>query len=120
MLPILPALLFLLLHGPSNVERLAQEGRLPAGLEGMRRETAQVAATPDRRSQAAMVAMLSSHDPCLTQALIELFRPDEPEPVAPPVAQTIRPATPIEPLVRSIADGFSECRRSRDGPGVIA
>jgi hypothetical protein len=117
MLPILPALILLLLHGPSNFERLATEGRLPAGLEAFHREIEPAVANRDR----AMLALLATRDPQLSSALYALLRSEE------PALQPVKRIKARAPRVEIYAgeapaprDGFEECRRTRDGPLRIA
>ena len=60
MLPLLPALILLILQGPTNVERMALDGRLPAVLNAIHR---QMEATPGERtalSRADGVALVSA------------------------------------------------------------
>jgi hypothetical protein len=111
MLSYLPALLLLLLHGPSNIERLAHEGRLPEAL------SMRVDAEPG--SHRSVVNMLrSSGDPSLVRALAILFSTEEtaptPTPQAPVIsnAQTLIPSAPAFEL----AAGFAKGCRTRDGP----
>ena len=81
MLPILPALLLLILQGPSSIEKMALDGRLPAALEAVSR---QMEAQDHRsgsieRADATVLASLLalSGDPNLSHALIQLLSLDQ-------------------------------------------
>jgi len=126
MLPIIPALLLLLLHGPSNVERLAREGRLPAALDAMHREIARSSVTADAVHEVAIASLLASTDPHFSRAFYALLNPvtARPEPksaiTAAPRADEIQVRPDLGAPPPSIPEGFSDCRRSRDGPSSIA
>ncbi len=119
MLPILPALILLLLHGPSNIERLAREGRLPAALDAIHREMDRAPVAATATEQAIIASLLATTDPHLSHALFSLLRPESPGKPA-KALEPREPQTPAEPPEPTPADGFSECRRTRDGPRVIA
>lgn len=126
MLPILPALLLLILQGPSSIEKMALDGRLPAALEAVSRQME----SQDHRSgsiekaDAAVLASLLafSNDPDLSKALVRLLALDapidapshawipdeEPEPEPRPLSQ--------EGSAPAIPDGWIKNQRSRDGP----
>jgi len=121
MLPILPALILLLLQGPSNVERLAREGRLPAALDAVHRDIDRGQACRSMQSQAVIASLLATHDAQLSSALYALLTPnDEP-------SELPKKATPGEP--KSVVlpgegpapqEGYSRGSRTRDGPRSIA
>jgi len=77
MLPLLPALLLLLLQGPSNIERLAQDGRLPEALDSLHR---QMFVSPGAADLAMSSLLQMSGDASLAQALATLLAtPEGPE-----------------------------------------
>jgi len=126
MLPILPALLLLILQGPSSIEKMALDGRLPAALEAISR---QMEANNNRsnaveRSDEAVLATLLafSGDPDLSNALYKLLSLDQ-------AADQVRPgikdpgdaepeSNPILPCGdnRPLPVICLESQRSRDGP----
>ena len=124
MLPLLPALLLLILQGPSSVERMALDGRLPAALEAIHRQMeSQDHKSPSvsKADEAMLASLLAlSVDPQVSHALIKLLSLGEP-------ALTRKPTIAIEAQAESpppIAEcdsavpveGFAESQRSRDGP----
>ena len=125
MLPILPALLLLILQGPSSLERMALDGRLPAALQAVTRQIENADANFAEIEDADVAVWASilafSGDPELSGALYRLlsldataipmrrhvgFEPDDW--VAPPAFRT--------PDQKSLPDAYIQCRRSRDGP----
>ncbi len=115
MLPLLPALLLLLLQGPSNIERLAQDGRLPEALDSLHR---QMFVSPGAADLAMSSLLQMSGDESLAQALATLLStPDAPAMTA-PQNQGDEIALPVLPSRErvAVAEGLSENRRSRDGP----
>lgn len=116
MLPILPALILLLLQGPSNVERLAQAGRLPEALEAIHRQMITEAPSADV-AMASLLTLGSDRD--LAQALALILSADDlPMPAAPALdlEDDPRPAAAPEPERRPLPDAFQTSRRTRDGP----
>ena len=119
MFPILPALILLLLQGPSNFERLSVDGRLPGALEAIHHRMAlpgaQRLTDHEEQALASLIAAGASID--LTRALMSLLwtadetpRLNAPETVA--FAQPADyPATSAPPK-----DGFARSQRTRDGP----
>jgi hypothetical protein len=117
MLPILPALLLLILQGPSSIEKMALDGRLPAALEAVSRQME----SQDHRSgsiekaDAAVLASLLafSNDPDLSDtpeaAPNHALGLDE-EPESEP-----RPLSP-DSETPAMPDGWIKNQRSRDGP----
>lgn len=77
MLPLLPALILLLLHGPAKIERMADGGALPAALAAMQRRMGcdqQTALSQVKTNQYALASLLSMRgDPQLRQALIQIL-----------------------------------------------
>jgi hypothetical protein len=129
MLQLLPALLLLILQGPSNVERLAVEG---AGLRvqgaGCRiqhpsfKGQSSGIRVQGARCQALVASLLAaSGHPELSQALIELLQaatnPEDAELPNPPILQS---SNPVErpPCIGRPSAGFLLSQRSRDGPAV--
>lgn len=126
MLPILPALLLLILQGPSSIERMALDGRLPAALEAISRqmEAQNHRSNKVERSDEAVLATLLafSGDPDLSNALYKLLSLDQPTdqvrsglidlgdsgPERTPIMSSGEaPALPVVSI---------ESQRSRDGP----
>jgi hypothetical protein len=121
MLPLLPAILLLLLQGPSNVERLAARGRLPSAFDAVCRS---VGDTPTLREAEQVVfatLLAAGEDPRLSDALFAILRTRRVQRAAPVVASAevprVRPAVGAVPTVR---DGFARSQRTRDGPLSIA
>ena len=126
MLPILPALLLLILQGPSSIEKMALDGRLPAALEAISRQMEAQnhrSNKVDRSDEAVLATLLAfSGDPDLSNALYKLLSLDQPtdqvraslvdlgdsEPERSPIMSSGEvPALPVVSL---------ESQRSRDGP----
>lgn len=101
MLPLLPALLLLILQGPSSVERMALEGRLPAALEAIHRQME--AGDP----QGALIRLLSLGEPATDTKATPHLTVEEDKQDTPP---------PAEPSSTRITKGFAKSQRSRDGP----
>ncbi len=125
MLPILPALLLLILQGPSSIEKMALDGRLPAALEAVSRqmEARDHLTGGSSEADAAVLASLlaMSGDPDLSHALFQLLAI---EPSIGKVTQTqkIEPDDQITPVPidsqagQSLPEGCLKSQRSRDGP----
>jgi hypothetical protein len=123
MLPILPALLLLILQGPSSIERLAHEGRLPEALQAVSRQL-EMQDNGSERSKDAEAAVLASllamgSDPDLSHALFQLLSLDQLD--APPTHSSnadLRVEPPDIPTyeISRIPDAFRTCGRTRDGP----
>lgn len=125
MLPILPALLLLILQGPSSIEKMALDGRLPAALEAVSRqmEARDHLTGGSSEADAAVLASLLalSGDPDLSHALFQLLAI---EPSIGKVTQTqkIEPDDQITPVPidsqagQSLPEGCLKSQRSRDGP----
>ena len=121
MLSLIPALLLLAFHGPAAVERYAHEGRLPEALRALERawtpaeaQAVSEALSKQRKALASLVALTA--DPAFSKALSELFEfelaPDRTDQTDPTDRTDYVFSSEPDPL----DDGFSECRRSRDGP----
>lgn len=122
MLPLLPALILLLLQGPSNVERLALEGRLPAALQAVH-ATLDRPALPAEEQRKVLAQLLSvSSDAELTRVFASLLAlvTDDPETkdAETPGEERSAPTLPTETRAR-VPDGFLACQRSRDGPSTL-
>jgi hypothetical protein len=126
MLPILPALLLLILQGPSSIEKMALDGRLPAALEAVsRRMEAQDhrSGSIEKADAAVLASLLAlSNDPDLSKALFCLLALDAPLD-APAVSLGIAEepsreprSLPIDSDAPRVPDGWFENQRSRDGP----
>jgi hypothetical protein len=120
MLPFLPAILLLLLQGPSNIERLAVQGRLPAALDAVCRTMGQ---TPTLREaeQVVLASLLAAgEDPQLSDALLAILRSERTRRVSssePLVERTPIPSPDRDP---PLPEGFARSQRVRDGPLLIA
>jgi hypothetical protein len=109
MLPFLPALLLLILRGPSALER-AQPHAFP-GSEAIYQNVAQRG-----------VFMASRSHQGLHQTVIQLLRlmplaPDQTEAVRIPEISVVLSLAGTIPY--ALRDGFFECERSRDGPRAV-
>jgi hypothetical protein len=119
MLPLLPALILLLLQGPSNFERLAIGARLPEALEAIHRQMSEpgssVLTSSDEQALADLIATKSGAE--LTQALIS-FLCGRPEIVRErqDLAAFVHAGSFPEQSPPPTSDGFARCQRSRDGP----
>jgi len=127
MLPLLPALLLLILQGPSSVERMALDGRLPAALEAIHRhmESRDHQSPAVSKADEAMLASLLalSSDPQVSHALIKLLSLGEPFQASSGKSKLVIEAqdeSPPSAIVEGDAaipvEGFAESQRSRDGP----
>ncbi len=122
MLPLLPALILLLLQGPSNFERLAVNGRLPAALEAMHRQMAQPGEVQLTRSEEQALASLIAGDSSveLSQALLHFLRFGAEKPQQTVIFEDPSP----QPIIARgdsppQQDGFSRFQRTRDGPATL-
>lgn len=125
MLPILPALLLLILQGPSSIEKMALDGRLPAALEAVSRkmEAQDHRSRSIERADAAVLASLLalSGDPDLSHALFQLLSLDQASESTDRSSvrkldewvEWIPLGSPPEPLH---SEPSLESQRSRDGP----
>lgn len=125
MLPILPALLLLILQGPSSIEKMALDGRLPAALEAVsRRMEAQDhrSGSMEKADAAVLASLLAlSGDPDLSHALIQLLSLDQGSDNSGKAklrkldewVERVRLDTKSEPI---LPEPSLESQRSRDGP----
>ena len=120
MLPILPALILLLLQGPSNMERLARAGRLPAALDAIHRSVDGPEFSRSMQKQAVLASLLANHDAHLSSALFALLAPGE-------ESSDAKKASPSEPksivlpgVAPAPCEGFARSARTRDGPFATA
>lgn len=124
MLPFLPALILLLLHGPANIERLAEGGALPAALAAIQQRID----APEHRALAnkradhlALASLLAlSGDKEISSALARILSLNIVcEPQAPAALQAEPEQGSDPPQERCLGrpqDGFLGSQRSRDGP----
>ena len=121
MLPFIPALILLLLQGPSNFERLAMDSRLPAALEAIHRQMAEPGGSllSEREEQALASLIAAGTNAHLTRALISFLWNDV------DVAKSLDcSSTELrKPIIGSCTspppqNGFSRSQRTRDGPAV--
>ena len=122
MLPLLPALILLWLQGPSNFERLAVDGRLPAALEAIHRQMASSESEnlSDRDQQELASLLAGGIDSQLSHAFLALFKKNK-SAIQPRVLATDSISTPIpdQDSAKDPRDGYERSQRSRDGPSVI-
>ena len=126
MLPILPALILLILQGPTNVERLVRDGRLPEALASISRqiESRPTSGSQSMQAAAKSVALASlltlGNDPELASALVHMLALPEPVVESVPEVHSDEDVQAGIPLERGtgqcLLDGFAESQRSRDGP----
>jgi len=122
MLPLLPALILMLLQGPSNFERLAVDGRLPAALEAIHRHMAQPGSEKlsEREEQALASLIAAGSSAQLTRALMSfLWHGDEkPQSAEPPACESSQPVVCFNDSPPA-PDGFERSQRTRDGPAIV-
>ena len=124
MFPLLPALLLLILQGPSSIEKMALEGRLPAALEAISRqmESDHRAVGSSKVDEAVLASFLAfSGNPSASHALYTLLCAGEPS-SEPKKALVADVEGEISLPVLDVGDsdplpaGYAGSRRSRDGP----
>lgn len=124
MLPLLPALILLLLHGPAGIERNPLNGRSVSGIEALQRHAAStvdrgrmaddvvfaslLAASRDQGISQALLRLLTSVDGLLAETVEDRPRPEFSEQRNLPIRGA--------PTLGVPRDGYLDCRRSRDGP----
>jgi hypothetical protein len=127
MLSLIPALLLLAFQGPSALERFEHDGRLPEALRALERVWAPqgsdegIKGDSRRRKVYQSLAALTS-DPAFSQAVSEIFGLElAAEPRVPADATDLTDSKPLRfdgiPDAAAL-DGYSSCRRTRDGPLV--
>jgi hypothetical protein len=124
MFPLIPALILLLLHGPSNFERLAQSGRLPSALAAFRYEVSRDASHAEVRKEDASRRVLAtfiaaSGDRALSEAFASMFVSSDCRLSFAKAA--VRKTSVVSEKIDggslgALRDGFFRCVRSRDGP----
>jgi hypothetical protein len=125
MLPILPALLLLILQGPSSIEKMALDGRLPAALEAINRQMEAQdhrLSAIERADEAVLATLLAiGGDPDLSHALFKLLALDQsadsvdrPVPEPSDVADECQAFQTDETSALPVVS--IESQRSRDGP----
>ncbi|HRK22726.1 MAG TPA: hypothetical protein PLX06_13005 [Fimbriimonadaceae bacterium] len=131
MLSLIPALILIAFHGPSGVERLAHEGRLPDALRALERVLAPAESDASDGQSANRLreakSTLGSWSSLLwgaefTQVLSQFlqfeFESDSPHP-APTIAEppsTDESETEPKDMRASRHAGFAECHPTRAGP----
>ena len=112
----------MLLQGPSNFERLAVEGRLPAALEVIHRQMAQPggAQLSERQEQALATLIASGAASQLSHALLSFLWCEE-EPSRGTVVSEDPENVRVFPTGYSPPpeEGFALNQRTRDGPKAI-
>ncbi len=125
MLPILPALLLLILQGPSTIEVMASEGRLPAALQAVSRRLEsqdQRIGNLEEVDAAVLASFLAiGNDSDISRVLfhllaLETFTEPKPEVGTPELADEESPPPIFCAETPRFPDAFVACRRSRDGP----
>jgi hypothetical protein len=124
MLPILPALLLLILQGPTSIEKMALDGRLPAALDAISRKMegqSHSSRVAERADEAVLATLLAfSGDPDLSHALYTLLSLDQP--CEKPARVAFGEAEPqqvhnfLGPIIGALPTVSLESQRSRDGP----
>lgn len=119
MFPLFPALILLLLQGPSNFERAAMEGRLPTALEAISCQSAQLGSPRLSEQEEQALAELIASGTEISQALLTILCRTETPRRQEPVLET-RPTPPfVLPDAPPISSGFANTQRSRDGPVTL-
>lgn len=123
MLPLIPALILLLLQGPSNFERLAQDGRLHQALDAVQRQSNLPNGIPlkEEEAEAVLASMLSAaSDPQLSQAILHLLTMTTAKPSRPslvlPVEEPVQAWVPTPDSGPPLPEGRQRGSRTRDGP----
>ncbi|MBI1757453.1 MAG: hypothetical protein HYR64_10150 [Fimbriimonas ginsengisoli] len=114
MLPLLPALLMLILHGPTGAENLAANDRVPEALRVLGMRLSGSRATSVRQVDRANALELARGQG-LSHAVMCLIAGAEA-----PTETSERPelvGLGLEPSFH-LDSGHFECRRSRDGPAI--
>jgi hypothetical protein len=126
MWPFLPALFLLILQGPSDFERMASGGRLPAALEALHRHletpAAQKLVQDEKGRELLLASLLAMGADDLGKAIAELLALDleaAPKPAAEAEpGPTSHPPTQHEEPPQWRGDDFSTPGRTRDGPAA--
>ncbi len=119
MLPLLPALILLLLHGPSNIETLSHNGGLPRALHAVQRPDSAPVLQRAKADEYALASLLRlSGDPQFSSALSALLvmRSEEVEASFGPVVAEPHGTNFPAPFDGKLREGFDRSQRSRDGP----
>lgn len=135
MLSLIPAILLLAFQGPSALERLGHEGRLPSALRALERALiaqsaraesdsktpVKAVSTAEAKRVFAQLAALTS-GPAFTAAIAQYLegagQTDLPSPpaAAPSLLDEPKAVLPTPPVTAGLSNGFIQNRRSRDGP----
>jgi hypothetical protein len=104
MLPLIPAIILLLLHGPSSYDRIPQDSRTPESWSVLQRS-----ASVRSSNSAALFRLLAI---AVVQSQPGIGPAPEPELLLPTGI-----GSPIEGLKGPpVVEAYQDCRRSRDGP----
>lgn len=115
MLPFLPALLLLLIQGPSSFDCWVRSGHCPEGFAALQRCTATGDARESELAIESLRRLASEGD--VASALQWIFARLDTEPAAIPASATPVDREPIgHPVLGQVPDGYSGANRSRDGP----
>jgi hypothetical protein len=121
MLPLLPALILFLLQGPSNFERLAVDGRLPAALDAIHRQMDRPGIEQlSERDQETLASLLAAGlDTQFSNAFFAYLNRGNEHPHTPILAskelgRPILASRGVPPT----QEGFERFQRSRDGPAI--
>lgn len=117
MLPFLPALILLLLQGPSNFERLAFEGQLPSALEALHRQIGYPGSERlSERDQAVLESLLAGGaENCLSNAFFAHFAANESLTSSACHEIEVSHASHVT-YSATLTSGFGFFQRTRDGP----
>ena len=119
MLPLLPALIMLIVRGPSAMEAASLNAHKLNTREAVSRSI--LSAHPGMDAHALESLLELGKNPAFTRAIAQMIGllPVEPESSAePPRVEEAKIDAPPECRAPALRDGFAECRRTRDGPAT--
>ncbi len=128
MLPLISALVLIVLHGPAGAERSLPDGRIPQALRAwaaahMPPGQSELGKAADESGDSAIAELLcveSAEASCLLSLILQIGWDASGVPSSElpfPLARISEPVSPCENTAdRRTADGFFDCRRTRDGP----
>jgi len=111
MLPLIPVLLVLILRGSAGASNPSQ-AQLSAAIQALHR----LASSPESEIRARALAAVSAHSSETPETIYSLLCQAAPPVSEPVIGETTPQPVAIEAASGEPKDGFSECRRSRDGP----
>jgi hypothetical protein len=118
MFPLLPAILLLLLHGPTGAERLGLRGRVAEPLEAISRSMHEGGSLRDADRVVLAKLLSAAQSAGLSDAILAFLQDRR------LVHSQGRPAldvpASIRPAVVRTNEGFARSIRARDGPSPIA